>query len=96
MAQKCRFAQAWIVAAKDKLDFRVGRWETAVDDMLRENKTAEEIHDTCACPTCRHVDTYWCHVSTVSKPFRTRFEYLSEYLSELFSTRFSRSEHLNE
>eukprot|EP01046_Picozoa_sp_COSAG06_P027025 COSAG06_NODE_2362_length_7003_cov_15.069815_3_plen_76_part_00 len=70
---------AWIVAAKDKLDFRVRRWETAVEDMLRENKTAEEIHDTCAYPTCRHVDTK-CHVSTrfetVSKPFRTQFESL--------------------
>lgn len=36
---------AWILAAKDKLDFRVRDWEHSVDGMRRDGKTLEEIHD---------------------------------------------------
>ena len=36
---------AWIAEAKDKLEFRVSGWEHSVDEMLRDGKSVEAIHD---------------------------------------------------
>lgn len=36
---------AWISEAKDKLDFRVSGWENSVDEMKRDGKRLETIHD---------------------------------------------------